>query len=160
MIPTHRKSRLMHPIFLESAVNKRQKTLPVRPIIYKDTRQLLTGVYVGPTSLETIGAPSTSKAPTPPPPTAADTQSSYAQQLAEVPEFASYGPVLHSSTKPTQLTESETEYQATCVKHIFKEHVVFQVGACTHSCDIMYLRCHSSTSRTQYQTPCWKMSLL
>ncbi|THH33135.1 hypothetical protein EUX98_g1031 [Antrodiella citrinella] len=79
-----------------------------------------------PTSLETIGAPSTSKAPTPPPPTAADTQSAYASQLSEVPEFAPYGPVLHSSAKPVQLTESETEYQASCVKHIFKEHVVFQ----------------------------------
>lgn len=75
-----------------------------------------------------IGAPSTSKAPTPPPPSAADTQSAYAQQLADVPEFVPYGPVLHSSSKPTQLTESETEYQASCVKHIFKEHIVFQVS--------------------------------
>ncbi|EMD42303.1 hypothetical protein CERSUDRAFT_110824 [Gelatoporia subvermispora B] len=79
-----------------------------------------------PSSLETIGVPSSSKAPTPPPTTAAETQSAYAQQLAEVPEFASYGPVLSSSTKPQQLTESETEYQVSCVKHIFKEHVVFQ----------------------------------
>lgn len=79
-----------------------------------------------PSSLETIGVPSTSKAPTPPPATAAETQSAYAQQLAEVPEFASYGPVLSSSAKPQQLTESETEYQVSCVKHIFNEHVVFQ----------------------------------
>ncbi|KAH8099743.1 coatomer subunit gamma [Cristinia sonorae] len=79
-----------------------------------------------PTSLETIGGPSTSKAPTPPPQSAADLQSAYLQQLSEVPEFATYGPVLHSSAKPTQLTESETEYQASCVKHIFKEHIVFQ----------------------------------
>lgn len=43
-----------------------------------------------------------------------------------MPEFANYGPVLSSSTKPVQLTESETEYQVSCVKHIFKEHVVFQ----------------------------------
>lgn len=35
--------------------------------------------------------------------------------------------MLNSSSSPTQLTESETEYQVTCVKHIFKEHVVFQV---------------------------------
>lgn len=33
----------------------------------------------------------------------------------------------NSSTTPAQLTESETEYQVTCVKHIFTEHVVFQV---------------------------------
>ena len=63
----------------------------------------------------------------PPPPTAAETQSAYAQQLAQVPEFLSYGPVLNSTATPAQLTESETEYQVTCVKHIFKEHIVFQV---------------------------------
>ncbi|EKM61443.1 uncharacterized protein PHACADRAFT_180560 [Phanerochaete carnosa HHB-10118-sp] len=79
-----------------------------------------------PSTLETLGAPSTSRTATPPPPTAAETQSAYAQQLAEVPEFASYGPVLNSSTKPAQLTENETEYQVSVVKHIYKEHVVFQ----------------------------------
>ncbi|KAI0673741.1 coatomer subunit gamma [Trametes maxima] len=77
-------------------------------------------------TLETIGVPSTSKAATPPPPSAAETQSNYAQQLAEVPELASYGPVLSSSVKPSPLTESETEYQVSVVKHIFKEHIVFQ----------------------------------
>ncbi|KAI1793129.1 coatomer subunit gamma [Ganoderma leucocontextum] len=79
-----------------------------------------------PSTLETIGVPSTSKAATPPPPSAAETQSSYALQLAEVPELASYGPVLNSSIKPSPLTERETEYQVSVVKHIFKEHVVFQ----------------------------------
>ncbi|CAE7122410.1 unnamed protein product [Rhizoctonia solani] len=59
-------------------------------------------------------------------PTAAETQSQYAEQLAAVPELASYGPVLGSSVKPVQLTESETEYVVSCVKHLFKEHVVFQ----------------------------------
>lgn len=63
----------------------------------------------------------------PPPPTAAQTQSTYAQQLTEVVELADYGPVINSSAKPAQLTETETEYQVTCVKHIFKEHIVFQV---------------------------------
>ena len=82
---------------------------------------------VGPSTLETLGVPSTSKAATPPPPSAAETQSNYAQQLAEVPELASYGPVLSSSSKPSPLTESETEYQVSVVKHIFKEHIVFQV---------------------------------
>ncbi|ELU36251.1 coatomer gamma subunit (Gamma-coat protein) [Rhizoctonia solani AG-1 IA] len=60
-------------------------------------------------------------------PSAAETQSNYAEQLAAVPELASYGPVLGSSVKPVQLTESETEYVVACVKHLFKEHVVFQV---------------------------------
>ncbi|KAJ7805178.1 coatomer subunit gamma [Mycena olivaceomarginata] len=80
-----------------------------------------------PSTLDTIGVPaakSTSSAP--PPPTAAETQSAYAEQLAGVAPFANYGPILNSSAKPLPLTESETEYQVTCVKHIFKEHIVFQ----------------------------------
>ena len=76
--------------------------------------------------MDTIAVPTRTNA-TPPPPTAAETQSTYAQQLAEVTELANYGPVLNSSAKPAQLTETETEYQVTCVKHIFKEHIVFQV---------------------------------
>ncbi|KAI3622242.1 coatomer subunit gamma [Moniliophthora roreri] len=80
-----------------------------------------------PSTLETIGVPaSTKKSDSPPPPTAAERQSAYVQQLAEVPEFASYGPALNSSATPAQLTEAETEYQVTCVKHVFKEHIVFQ----------------------------------
>ncbi|KAJ7269253.1 adaptin N terminal region-domain-containing protein [Mycena haematopus] len=80
-----------------------------------------------PSTLDTIGVPATKKASsTPPPPTAAETQSAYAETLAAVPAFASYGPILNSSAKPLPLTESETEYQVTCVKHIFKEHIVFQ----------------------------------
>jgi len=80
-----------------------------------------------PSSLETVAAPTSLKlAPVTAAPTAAEAQSAYAQQLAGVPELASYGPVLNSSSKPAQLTESETEYVVSCVKHIFKEHVVFQ----------------------------------
>jgi len=80
-----------------------------------------------PSTLDTIGVPAAKKtSATPPPPTAAEAQSAYANQLADVPELSSYGPVLNSSSKLAQLTESETEYQVTCVKHIFKEHIVFQ----------------------------------
>ncbi|KAJ7044941.1 coatomer subunit gamma [Mycena alexandri] len=80
-----------------------------------------------PSTLDTIGVPAARQAAAaPPPPSAAETQSAYAEQLAAVPSFASYGVILNSSAKPVPLTESETEYQVTCVKHIFKEHVVFQ----------------------------------
>ncbi|KAJ7508610.1 coatomer subunit gamma [Mycena galericulata] len=80
-----------------------------------------------PSTLDTIGVPATKKTTaSPPPPSAAETQSAYAEQLAAVSAFASYGAILNSSAKPVQLTESETEYQVTCVKHIFKEHIVFQ----------------------------------
>ncbi|KAF8167428.1 adaptin N terminal region-domain-containing protein [Crassisporium funariophilum] len=80
-----------------------------------------------PSTLDTIGVPLSKKAAdAPAAPSAAEKQSAYAQQLTEVLEFASYGSVLNSSATPAQLTESETEYQVSCVKHIFKEHVVFQ----------------------------------
>lgn len=66
-------------------------------------------------------------------PSAAESQSAYAKQLADVPELAEYGPVLKSSSKPVELTESETEYVVTCVKHVFAEHIVFQVSQNTDS---------------------------
>jgi coatomer protein complex subunit gamma len=81
----------------------------------------------GPSSLDTIGVPVTrTTTPVPPSQAAEQTQSSYVQQLAQVPELASYGAVLNSS-KPVPLTENETEYQVLCVKHVFREHIVFQV---------------------------------
>ncbi|WFD42574.1 coatomer subunit gamma [Malassezia psittaci] len=57
-----------------------------------------------------------------------DSHSVYAKQLAEVEAFASYGPLLNSSPidAPTPLTESETEYVVTAVKHVFSEHLVLQ----------------------------------
>jgi len=80
-----------------------------------------------PSTLDTVGVPASKKiSAAAPPPTAAETQSAYAQQLADVPELAGYGPVLNSTSKPMQLTETETEYQVTCVKHVFREHIVFQ----------------------------------
>ncbi|KAF8957029.1 coatomer subunit gamma [Entomortierella lignicola] len=55
-----------------------------------------------------------------------DQQAVYAQKLAEIPEFASFGALFKSSAKPVELTESETEYVVSCVKHVFAQHVVFQ----------------------------------
>lgn len=80
-----------------------------------------------PSALESMQA-SSSKTPEPSPlPTSsADVQSAYSTQLSAIPEFESYGPVLKSSSKPIELTESETEYVVTLVKHVFKEHIVFQ----------------------------------
>jgi coatomer protein complex subunit gamma len=62
------------------------------------------------------------------PASAAAVQSQYAEQLSAVPELQSYGPVHRSSARPIALTESETEYVVTAVKHIYKEHIVFQVS--------------------------------
>ncbi|KAI9163450.1 putative coatomer subunit gamma [Paramyrothecium foliicola] len=49
----------------------------------------------------------------------------YAQELMQVPEMKEFGSVLKSSPV-VELTEAETEYVVTLVKHIFKEHVVLQ----------------------------------
>eukprot|EP00591_Stephanopyxis_turris_P008575 CAMPEP_0195517586 /NCGR_PEP_ID=MMETSP0794_2-20130614/11021_1 /TAXON_ID=515487 /ORGANISM="Stephanopyxis turris, Strain CCMP 815" /LENGTH=941 /DNA_ID=CAMNT_0040646409 /DNA_START=44 /DNA_END=2869 /DNA_ORIENTATION=+ len=42
-----------------------------------------------------------------------------------VPELAALGRVFRSS-QPVELTESETEYVVTCIKHVLPEHVVLQ----------------------------------
>lgn len=49
----------------------------------------------------------------------------YAQQLQAIPEFREYGALLKSSPV-VELTESETEYVVSAVKHLYKEHVVLQ----------------------------------
>jgi len=93
----------------------------------KVSREQAAQEVTRPSSLDTIVAPVTRTATpaAPQPQTAEETRSSFAQQLAQVPELASYGAVINSS-KPAQLTENETEYQVSCVKHIFREHIVFQ----------------------------------
>lgn len=48
------------------------------------------------------------------------------EQLAAIPEFVNLGPLFKSS-EPVQLTEAETEYFVRCVKHMFTDHIVFQV---------------------------------
>lgn len=50
---------------------------------------------------------------------------SYANVLRDIKEFSSYGPLLKSSHQ-IELTESETEYVITAIKHIFKDHIVIQ----------------------------------
>ncbi|KAI9102708.1 adaptin N terminal region-domain-containing protein [Phlyctochytrium arcticum] len=56
---------------------------------------------------------------------AGEYQSRFAAEMQKVPELAGLGPLFRSS-KAIELTESETEYVVTCIKHVFKEHIVFQ----------------------------------
>ncbi|KAI0391697.1 adaptin N terminal region-domain-containing protein [Xylariaceae sp. FL0594] len=49
----------------------------------------------------------------------------YAQELMEIPYMKEFGGLLKSSSA-VELTEAETEYVVTVVKHIFKEHIVLQ----------------------------------
>ncbi|KAH7037628.1 adaptin N terminal region-domain-containing protein [Microdochium trichocladiopsis] len=48
-----------------------------------------------------------------------------AEELMAIPEIKEFGSVLKSSPV-VELTEAETEYVVTVVKHIFKEHILFQ----------------------------------
>ena len=57
-----------------------------------------------------------------------DPYAAYAEQLGQIEQFAGYGPPLTSApiVAPTMLTESETEYVVTAVKHVFAEHILVQ----------------------------------
>ena len=59
----------------------------------------------------------------------------YAKAISEIPEFKDFGSLLKSSLKPVELTEKETEYVVTAVKHIFQEHIVLQVPPSTTQFD-------------------------
>jgi coatomer protein complex subunit gamma len=77
----------------------------------------------------TLKAPSAAKAPSKAGADAAASAASnaqkYATELQKIPELAAHGGVLKSSDV-VQLTESETEYVVTAIKHIFKDHIVIQ----------------------------------
>jgi len=45
--------------------------------------------------------------------------------VTTIPELAHLGPLLKSS-KPIQLTEAETEYNVSVIKHLFSSHIVLQ----------------------------------
>lgn len=49
----------------------------------------------------------------------------HSQQLMQIPELKAHGVLLRSSS-PVELTESETEYVVSVIKHIYKEHLVLQ----------------------------------
>lgn len=78
----------------------------------------------------TIKAPKTGPAKTPA--TGAEAAASasaqaqrYSEELMQIPEMKEFGSVLKSSAV-VELTEAETEYHVTVVKHIFQEHIVLQ----------------------------------
>ncbi len=49
----------------------------------------------------------------------------HVQRLMRIPELKAHGTLLRSSS-PVELTESETEYVVTAIKHIYKKHIVLQ----------------------------------
>lgn len=48
------------------------------------------------------------------------------EQLFAIAEFSDLGPLFRSSPV-VELTEAVTEYNVSCVKHTFQEHIVLQV---------------------------------
>lgn len=81
------------------------------------TAPTLKAPKVGPTKTSATGAEAVA---------AANAQAQqYSQELSSIPEIGEFGAVLKSSPL-VELTEAETEYVVTLVKHIFKEHVVLQ----------------------------------
>ncbi|CAH8468015.1 unnamed protein product [Schistosoma intercalatum] len=52
-------------------------------------------------------------------------QDTFAEQLASIPEFSGLGSVFKSSSL-IELTESDTEYVVSCIKHLFSRHLVLQ----------------------------------
>jgi coatomer protein complex subunit gamma len=52
-------------------------------------------------------------------------QQQYQSELSLLPEIGEYGALLHSSAT-VELTEKETEFVVTAVKHIFAEHIVVE----------------------------------
>ncbi|KMU88125.1 coatomer subunit gamma-2 [Coccidioides immitis H538.4] len=50
----------------------------------------------------------------------------YSEQLMQIPELKSLWERSSNPRLPVELTERETEYVVTAVKHIFKEHIVLQ----------------------------------
>ncbi|TMW68846.1 hypothetical protein Poli38472_006314 [Pythium oligandrum] len=67
---------------------------------------------------EVADAPSSQQAAAPQP-------QDVAKELYKIPEFADLGPLFRSS-KPIELTEAETEYVVSCIKHVFAHHIVLQ----------------------------------
>ncbi|KAH6577516.1 hypothetical protein BASA61_008862 [Batrachochytrium salamandrivorans] len=56
---------------------------------------------------------------------ASDAQSIYITAMSSIPQLSSLGS-LYKTSSPVDLTEAETEYIVTCVKHVFPQHFVFQ----------------------------------
>ncbi|CAG0888510.1 unnamed protein product [Cyprideis torosa] len=58
---------------------------------------------------------------------AATRQDVFAEKLSALPMCKDIGPLFRSSA-PVELTESETEYVVSVIKHVFRNHIVLQVS--------------------------------
>ncbi|KAI8884905.1 Coatomer, gamma subunit [Backusella circina FSU 941] len=73
----------------------------------------------------TLTSPDSPKVNTPQPTSRMDQHAAYADALKAIPEIAAFG-TLFKSSDAIAITESETEYTVSCIKHTFAKHIVFQ----------------------------------
>ncbi|OAD06406.1 hypothetical protein MUCCIDRAFT_72417 [Mucor lusitanicus CBS 277.49] len=107
--------------YVDSHENAKQFNLSAIPVISKAEQDPLLS------SRPQQGGSSGAKKNTAP--ASADLQ--YGEKLSSISQFANYG-TLFKSTAVMHLTEEETEYTVSCVKHIFDKHIVFQFD-CTNT---------------------------
>lgn len=98
-------------------------------LYYKVVHALNIGTRANDSSTPLLSVPTQSPAPGHNDISKLDQQVVYAEKLSS--HFASFGPLFKSSSA-IALTESETEYVVTCVKHTFSKHLVFQFN-CTNT---------------------------
>ncbi|POR39690.1 Coatomer subunit gamma [Tolypocladium paradoxum] len=98
-------------------VTREQADAEDRTKLLTATAPTLKAPKVGPTKTPTSGVEAAASA-------SAQAQR-YAEELMQIPEMEEFGSVLKSSPV-VELTEAETEYVVTVVKHIFKKHIVLQ----------------------------------
>jgi coatomer protein complex subunit gamma len=55
----------------------------------------------------------------------------YREKLSSISQFSNFG-TLFKSSSVINLTEEETEYNVSCIKHIYDKHIVFQFN-CTNT---------------------------
>ncbi|CAO3626491.1 unnamed protein product [Cunninghamella echinulata] len=119
------------PVISKAQEEEEHRKLRTQDIISPLATPALSGTTASP-GVSGNGLTSTPKSSTPQLGNSLDQQAVYAEQLAQVPAFQSFGTLFKSTSKPVALTESETEYAVNCVKHTFTRHVVFQFN-CTNT---------------------------
>lgn len=112
---TYISSGLIVPVpSLEQCLNQYTKELPDEPFSLK-----MVPLTTAPTKRDHEKKTTVNEKPK------ASRQEIYAEQLSRIKEFSVLG-TLFKSSQPVELTEPETEYVISCVKHTFEKHMVFQ----------------------------------
>lgn len=96
-----------------------------QPLTFSSLPIVEDTVVLEPLAQAPTATPSAAKAASSQPAASKEEPEDPAAALYAIPEIAKLGRVFRS-TPPVALTESETEYVVSCIKHIFEHHVVLQ----------------------------------